>query len=178
MEKNTKKSWKDIVECNYVGDKITPALKTDGTPFTGRAQMYLHPGVWCDKYHANMTGLELYPNSAKQVPKARGGYTTLYKVVTDKEPIKKGGLKDILQHLQIYTGRKGAGKTEASKAENLLRSIKKDMTKGEKSALNGYLYNFFKVVVADGEHATLEEVTKAVKVGYAIVTATEKKGGK
>ena len=174
MSKNTKKTWQEIVNSNYAIGKVSPALKTDGTPFMGRAQMYLMAGVWCDKYHAKMEGLEIYENTARQVPKARGGYSTLYKVATEKEPPKKGGLKDVLQALQNYTGRKGTGKTDGQKAENLLKYIKKDLNKGEKAALNEYLSNFFKVIITADEIVSLEDVTKAVKIGYNIVTAKAK----
>ena len=173
---NTKKTWQEIVNSNYAIGKVSPALKTDGSPFMGRAQMYLMAGVWCDKYHAKMEGLEIDEATKRQVPKARGGYTTLYKVVTDRKPPAKGGVKDLLQALQNYTGRKGQGNSDGRKAENLLKSVKKDLNAGEKSALNEYLANFYKVIITTDEIVSLEDVTKAVKIGYAIVTA--KKEGK
>ena len=56
------------------------------------------------------------------------------------------------------------------------------MNKGEKAALNEYLANFYKVIIPADEIVSLEDVTKAVKVGYGIVTAKAKtttaKGGK
>lgn len=175
MSSKTSKSWQDIVNANYVANKKSPALKTDGMPFLGKSQMYLDSGVWCDKYHAKMQGLEIDEATKRQVPKSRAGYSTLYKVNGKTPTVKKEGLKPLLEKLQAYTGRKGQGKTDAAKAENLLRAIKKDMTKGEKSALNGYLYNFYKVVVATDDNVPLQEVAKAVKVGYGIVTATAEK---
>ena len=172
------KSWVNIVESNYVTNKKSPALKTDGTPFLGKAQMYLESGVWCDKYHAKMQGLEIDEATKRQVPKSRAGYSTLYKVKGKTPTVKKEGLKPLLEKLQAYTGRKGAGKTEASKAENLLKGIKKEMSAGEKTALNQYLNSFYSVVVATDDNVPLGEVSKAVKVGYAIMTAKEEKGGK
>lgn len=175
---NSKKSWVDIVEANYVTNKKSPALKTDGTPFLGKAQMYLDSGVWCDKYHAKMQGLEIDESTRRQVPKSRAGYSTLYKVKGKTPTVKKEGLKPLLENLQAYTNRKGQGKSDSAKAESLLKAIKKEMSAGERIALNQYLNTFFAVVVATDDNVPLQEVTRAVKVGYGIVTATAEKAKK
>jgi hypothetical protein len=177
MSTKTTKSWQDIVESNYVTNKKSPALKTDGTPFLGKAQMYLTEGAWVDRYHAKMQGLAIDENSKRQVPKSRAGYTTLYKIKGNIPAIKKEGLKPLLKQLQLYTNKKGQGKSDSAKAENLLRSIKKELSAGEKTALNQYLNTFYAVVVATDDNVPLQEVAKAVKIGYGIMTAKEK-GGK
>lgn len=177
MSSKTNKTWQDIVEANYVTSKKYPAQKSDGTAYLGKAQMYLESGVWCDKYHAKMAGLEIDEATKRQVPKSRAGYSTLYKVKTERPPQKKGGLQLLLRQLQIYTGKKGTGKTEAQKAESLLKAIKKDLTKEESVALNHYLRNFFSVIVVEDKKIPLEKIGKAASIGYSIVTA-EKTGGK
>jgi len=171
MSTKTNKTWQDIVEANYVTNKKSPALKTDGTPFLGKAQMYLESGVWCDKYHAKMQGLEIDEATKRQVPKSRAGYTTLYKVKGKTPTVKKEGLKPLLEKLQAYTNRKGQGKSDSAKAESLLKAIKKEMSAGEKTALNQYLNSFYAVVVATDDNVPLQEVAKAVKIGYGIMTA-------
>ncbi len=174
---NTKKThdWKAIVNSNYyVGAKQTPARKTDGTPFLGKAQLYLKSGTWVDRYNARVQGLELDENSARQVPKARAGYSTLYRVKTEKPAQKKAGLKELLTQLQLATGKKGQGKSDAVKAQSLLKAVKKDLTADEGIALNHYLSSFFSVIVTEDKKIPLEAVQKAVKVGYGIVTAQPK----
>lgn len=179
MEKKMK--WQDIVNSNYyVGAKKTAAVKTDGSPYYGKAQLYLPAGTWIDKYHARMEGLVIDENNKRQIPKVRGGYSTVYKVVKPaKTAPKKAGLKELLTQLQRATGKKGAGKTEAVKAQSLLKAIKKDLNENEGIALNHYLSCFYSVIITEDKKVPLEAVQKAVKVGYGIVTATaEKKGGK
>ena len=172
-----RKSWKDIVNSNYyVGAKKAPAVKTDGTPFLGKAQLYLKSGTWTDRYNATLNGLELDENSKRQVPKARAGYTTLYRVKAEKPAPKKQGLKELLAQLQCYTGKKGQGKSDAVKAQSLLKSVKKELSEAEGVALNHYLAAFYSVVITDEKQVALEAVQKAVKIGYSIITAT--KGGK
>jgi len=175
MEKKMK--WQDIVNSNYyVGAKKAPAVKTDGTPFLGKAQLYLKSGTWTDRYNATLNGLELDENSKRQVPKARAGYTTLYRVKAEKPAPKKQGLKELLAQLQCYTGKKGQGKSDAVKAQSLLKSVKKELSEAEGVALNHYLAAFYSVVITDEKQVALEAVQKAVKIGYSIITAT--KGGK
>lgn len=176
MESNTK-SWRAIVDSNYyTGAKKAPAVKTDGSPYYGKAQLYLPAGTWVDKYHARIEGLAIDENSKRQIPKVRGGYTTVYKVV---KPVaiatKKEGLKALLSQLQAVTGRKGAGKTEAVKAQSLLKAVKKDLNENESIALNHYLSCFYSVIITEDKKVPLEAVQKAVKVGYGIVTATAEK---
>lgn len=174
---NTKKSWQEIVNSNYyTGAKQTAAVKTDGTPFMGKAQLYLKAGTWCDRYHAAMTGLEIDENSARQVPKARAGYSTLYRVKAEKPAQKKAGLKELYAQLQLYTGKKGRGEVIAQKAQSLLKSVKKDLSEEEGVALNHYLASFYSVVITEEKQIALEAAAKAAKIGYAIVTA--QKGGK
>ena len=178
MKMNSKKSWVDIVEANYVTNKKYPAQKSDGSPYLGKAQMYLGSGIWIDKYHAKMEGIEIDESTKRQVPKSRAGYSTLYKAKSNIPAIKKQGLKPLLTQLQAYTNKKGQGKSDAVKAESLLRGIKKELSAGEKVALNQYLNTFYAVVVATDDNVPLQEVAKATKIGYGIMTATEKKGGK
>ena len=176
---NSKKSWRDIVNSNYyVGAKQTPAVKTDGTPYYGKAQLYLKSGAWCDKYHAKAQNLEIDENSKRQIPKTRGGYTTVYRVKAEKPAKKKSGLKELLTQLQTATGKKGQGKKDSAKAENLLKAIKKDLSKEERIALNHYLSSFYSVIITEDKPVPLEATQKAVKIGYSIVTAEAKKGGK
>lgn len=179
MEKKMK--WQDIVNSSYyVGAKKSPAVKTDGTPYYGKAQLYLPAGTWIDKYHAKIEGLAIDENSKRQIPKARGGYSTLYKAVkpTAIAP-KKAGLKELLTKLQLVTGKKGAGKSESIKVQSLLEAIKKDLSADEAIALNHYLASFYSVIITEDKKVPLEAVQKAVKIGYAIVTAkAEKKVGK
>jgi len=179
---NTKKTdWRTIVNSNYyAGAKQSPARKTDGTPFLGKAQLYLKSGTWCDRYNATLNGLELDENSKRQVPKSRAGYTTLYRVKAEKPAQKKAGLKELLAQLQLYTGKKGRGEVAAQKAQALLKSVKKDLSEEEGIALNHYLASFYSVVITEEKQVALEAAAKATKVGYAIVTAQAKakKGGK
>lgn len=178
MEKKMK--WQDIVNANYyVGAKKAPAVKTDGNAFYGKAQLYLPAGTWIDKYHAKMNGIEIDESIKRQIPKARGGYSTLYKVMKpSKTAPKKAGLKELLTQLQLATGKKGQGKEDSVKAESLLKAIKKDLSKDERIALNHYLGSFYSVIITEDKKAPLEAVQKAVKIGYSIVTAEAKKGGK
>lgn len=178
MEKKMK--WQDIVNSNYyVGSKKSPAVKTDGKAYFGKAQLYLPAGTWVDKYHARIEGLAIDENSKRQIPKARGGYSTLYKVMKPSKPApKKAGLKELLNQLQLATGKKGQGKKDSAKAENLLKAIKKDLSPGERIALNHYLSCFYSVIITEDKAVPLEAVQKAVKIGYSIVTAEVKKGGK
>lgn len=183
MEKNSKKTWQEIVNENYYSKtKQSAAMKSDGTPFLGKAQLYLKSGTWVDRYNARVQGLELDENSARQVPKARAGYSTLYRVKVEKPAQKKQGLKDLLKQLQTYTGKKGRGEVAAQKAQSLLKGIKKDLTEEEGIALNHYLAAFYSVVITEEKKVALEAAAKAAKVGYGIVTAEAKakakKGGK
>lgn len=171
--------WRAIVDSNYyIGAKKAPAIKADGNAFYGKAQLYLPAGAWIDKYHAKMENLTIDENSKRQIPKTRGGYSTVYKVVKAKPAPKKGGLKDLLAQLQAYTGRIGRGEVAAQKAQSLLKSVKKDLTADEAIALNHYLAAFYSVVITEEKQVTLEAAAKAAKVGYGIVTAQAKKGGK
>jgi hypothetical protein len=122
-----------------------------------------------------MEGLEIDESTKRQVPKSRAGYTTLYKVKTKTPTVKKEGLKPLLKQLQLYTNKKGQGKSDAAKAENLLKAIKKDLSAGEKVALNQYLNAFYAVVVATDDNVPLQEVAKATKIGYGIMTAKAEK---
>ena len=174
----TNKSWQAIVDANYyTGAKKAPAVKSDGKAYFGKAQLYLPAGTWIDKYHAKIEGLAIDENSKRQIPKVRGGYTTVYKVVKPAKPApKKAGLKELLTQLQRATGKKGAGKSEAVKAQGLLQAVKKDLTANEGLALNHYLSAFYSVIITEDKKVPLEAVQKAVKIGYTIVNA--EKGGK
>lgn len=177
MEKNSKKTWQEIVNENYYFKaKQTAARKTDGSPFMGKAQLYLKSGTWTDRYNATLNGLELDENSKRQVPKARAGYATLYRVKAEKPAPKKQGLKELLAQLQCYTGKKGQGKSDAVKAQSLLKSVKKDLNADAQIALNHYLASFFSVIITEDKKVDLQDASKAVSIGYKIVTA--KKGGK
>ena len=177
----TTHDWKAIVNSNYyIGEKPSPAVKSDGEAYYGKAQLYLPSGMWVDRYHAKVEGLEIDENSARQIPKARAGYTTVYRVKTEKAE-QKDGLEMLLKLLQAYTGKKGHGKTPASKAQNLITGIKNELTPDEQRALGHYLNSFFSVINIVNEPVSLEAVQKACKVGYGIVkarTTEKKKGGK